>query len=314
MAMCEVLSFTEPAEYAAAIPDAVVEISRSAPGPFAATLTRISFESLAMHRASVNQPHIRHLTPHKERAYLTFHTEPGPSVFESGMEVAFDSISRLLSGDSYFQRSIGPVSLGAMSLPLADMQYAGITATGQDLTQHRHLIITPVAAAMAKLQTLHRAAGLLAADAPELIAHPQVAHGMEQALIMAMVACLNTSGVRDDTSAQRRHGTIMRRFHNVLEADAGRPLYILEIAKAIGVSVRSLSVCCQEHLGMGPKKYLLLRRMNLARLALSKANANATTVTDVATQYGFWQFGRFAGDYKFLFGELPSATLRRQAA
>jgi AraC-like DNA-binding protein len=63
---------------------------------------------------------------------------------------------------------------------------------------------------------------------------------------------------------------------------------------------------------MGPKQYLLLRRMNLARHALSVGDPLVTTVTEVATEHGFWQFGRFAGDYKFLFGELPSVTLRRQ--
>ena len=163
---------------------------------------------------------------------------------------------------------------------------------------------------MAKLRRLHRAAALLAAETPEVIRHSEASHSLEQALVEAMVACISAENIREDKSAQRRHAAIIRRFHSMLEADPNRPLYVLEIAKAIGVSVRCLSNICQEHLGMGPKQYLLLRRMNLARQALTIADPHETTVTEVATRYGFWQFGRFSGEYKRLFGELPSVTLR----
>jgi AraC-like DNA-binding protein len=113
--------------------------------------------------------------------------------------------------------------------------------------------------------------------------------------------------------AQRHHELIMRRFRRVVEENPAEPLYIPEICKEVGVSERTLRMCCQEHLGMGPKRYLLMRRMHLARRALRQAALDATSVTAIAMRYGFWQLGRFAIEYQSLFGESPSATLLRQS-
>jgi AraC-like DNA-binding protein len=76
-------------------------------------------------------------------------------------------------------------------------------------------------------------------------------------------------------------------------------------------SDRTLRICCQEHLGMSPMRYLWLRRMHLARRALRMADPAAATVTDIATNYGFWEFGRFSVAFRSLFGETPSASLLR---
>jgi transcriptional regulator GlxA family with amidase domain len=162
---------------------------------------------------------------------------------------------------------------------------------------------------MAKLQRLHAAAGQLAENTPEIIAHPEAARGLEQTLVEALVGCLGDGSVGEDGSARRHHSLIMRRFRRAVEENPDQPLYIPELCAAIGVSDRTLRVCCQEQLGMSPKRYLLLRRMQLARQALREGAPSMTTVTEIATQYGFWQFGRFAGAYKSLFGEAPSATL-----
>ena len=94
----------------------------------------------------------------------------------------------------------------------------------------------------------------------------------------------------------------------------GKAPQLPEAVTRRSVSERTLRTCCQEHLGMAPKRYLLLRRMNLVRRALRDAAPDATSVTDTATRYGFWQLGRFAAEYQSLFGQSPSATLYRRSA
>ena len=172
--------------------------------------------------------------------------------------------------------------------------------------------IVPSPDAMARLQRLHAAATTLAEDAPQMLAHPQASRGLEQALIEAMINCLGGGEIREDGSAYRQHAAIMRRFYRVIEERLDQPLYLPELCRAIGASERTLRACCHEHLGMGPKRYLLLRRMHLVRRALREGIPGNTTVTEIATRYGFWQFGRLAVEYKALFGETPSATLARE--
>ena len=199
-----------------------------------------------------------------------------------------------------------------MSLPIEDLAALGEAIADADLTPpHDTTLVVPSPSGMAKLQRLHAAAGSLAEDAPEIIAHPEAARGLEQALIETMVNCLTSPEVLGHTVAQGQHAIVMRRFRNAVEENPEQPLYIPEICKVIGVSSRTLQVCCQEHLGMGPNHYLLLRRMNLVRRALRQAALDAASVTEIATRYGFWQLGRFAVEYQSLFGESPSTTLRQ---
>ena len=163
----------------------------------------------------------------------------------------------------------------------------GAAIAGVDLAPPRDaLIVTPSPAAMAKLQRLHAAAGQLA----ETLGRHCPSRGSarsEQALIEAMVGCLGEGEVREDKWALRHHAVILRRFRRAVEENPDQPLYIPELSTSIGVADRTLRVCCQEQLGMSPKRYLLLRRMHLARRDLRESAPTATTVTEIATRYGF---------------------------
>jgi AraC family ethanolamine operon transcriptional activator len=106
-----------------------------------------------------------------------------------------------------------------------------------------------------------------------------------------------------------RHEIILR-VRQMFEQRDGEPLTLGDLATAAGVSARTLHNVFHEHFGVSPKRYLRLRLLNLARGALCRADSEYTRVTDVAARLGVWEWGRFARDYRALFGELPSHTLR----
>jgi AraC-like DNA-binding protein len=312
MLSSDVRSFTDPDAYAAAVRQSAVQLTVTGRGYFTAQIIRIDLQRLWMQRFSDSLPRIAHTDSLGGRVVISFRTQPGPSLSWGGADLQpMDIIRHRVSGSSY-QHSSGVTGIGAMSLPLADMASVGPAIAGCDLMPPCDaLIVTPQPDAMAILQRLHAAAGHLAETAPEIIAHPEAARGLEQSLIEAMVGCLTTSGSVEERSAQRRHSLIMWRFHRLIEEHLDRPVYVPEICRAIRVSERTLRICCQEQLGRSPKQYLLARRMHLARQDLSRAVPDGTTVTEVALRYGFWQLGRFAGVYQASFGETPSATLAR---
>ena len=114
-------------------------------------------------------------------------------------------------------------------------------------------------------------------------------------------------------SGAGRRVAIVKKFKEFLEKHPDRPLYLPEICSSIGVAERTLRAACEDHLGMGPIRYLTLRRMHLVRRSLLVADASRTSVTRILTDHGFWELGRFSVAYHAMFGETPSQTLRRRA-
>jgi transcriptional regulator GlxA family with amidase domain len=103
----------------------------------------------------------------------------------------------------------------------------------------------------------------------------------------------------------------MVRFEKVLADHPNRPLQMRELCAPIGVAERTLRSCCVGFLGIGPSRYLLLRRLQAARIALRDADPATASVAEIAGGCGFTELGRFAGAYRTAFGESPSTTLRR---
>lgn len=109
------------------------------------------------------------------------------------------------------------------------------------------------------------------------------------------------------------HVEVVRRARAHVQAHADEPLRIVDLCRTLGVSRRWLQWSFNEVLGVGPKAYLQLLRLNAARRMLLQASPGRKVI-DAVEAYGFWHLSRFSHDYRHHFGELPSQTLRRALA
>lgn len=216
-------------------------------------------------------------------------------------------------GDEHHVRFPAGSALSACSMTAADLASFGRALTGHELRAPPvNRVIRPNAELMSRLRRVHGAAISLAASTPDILTKPEVGKAVGQALIHAAVACLVAGDKIETTRISPAGSRVMRRLEELLEVKPNEPLYVPEICAVVGIGERSLRAYCQEHLGMSPHRYLWLRRMNMAQRALIRADRRTTTVTDIATQFGFGELGRFAVSYRVLFGEPPSATLGRR--
>jgi len=308
MPWSRVLSFSDPFPCQAALQSVVqAEILPTARGSFHVDMTQISMNKLRMQRFDVVLPQISTVEIASDRKLIGFLAEPCSSYPQHcGMEVTPDDIF-VYGYDVLHQRS-------GSDVPAKDFPLLCKTIVGREfLEEPRNAVVRPALASMSRLRKLHNAVGQLAQTAPDLLAQPEVCRALEEQLIHAMVQCLAEGAGVEPTTGGRSHDAMMVRFEEFLEANSDRPLYLAEICAAIGVAERTLRAACEEHLGMGPIRFLTLRRMHLVRHALQAADAKEANVTRIVTDHGFWELGRFSVAYRELFGESPSETLRRPA-
>ena len=84
------------------------------------------------------------------------------------------------------------------------------------------------------------------------------------------------------------------------------------LAEAMGISLRTLHNACRYGSGHSPGQLIRAIRMNRVRRDLFRFGPDERTVAELAIAHGFNELGRFAGEYRRVFGELPSQTLRRR--
>lgn len=95
-----------------------------------------------------------------------------------------------------------------------------------------------------------------------------------------------------------------------MHANMHNSLTMADIAETVGVSVRSLQAAFRQFRDTTPAAHLRRIRLEAIHAELSLPE-NRLPVSEVALKWGFAHMGRFAAQYREMFGAYPSETVRR---
>jgi AraC-like DNA-binding protein len=314
MAGTTISTFGDPDEYVSALQEAgyrqFLVLQR---GPFHARMIRISLRSLRLTRVEECLARTAFLTLAPATIRIVLPPVRGFLVC-GGITVVAPHLITHGAGKSICERIDGPGDRSDIVIP------------SRLLTEYaRAMIGTPIvvpgavrrwrtpAQTLKPLSALHVAAMRLTERRPGEQRTLQAMHGLEQELIGRLVECLSSAHCENGGACVDRGADIIARLAVSMEARGGRCVQIRNICEELGVAEPWLRRYCQRHIGLSPTHYIRLYRLHLVRRSL-RDQSGSLSVAQAARRFGFNQMGRFAASYRELFGELPSATLRRSRA
>src|SRR5262245_35410267 len=221
MVRSEVLTFSDPLAYQAAVRAGVLEVFVTTRGEFHAELTKIDLGRVWMQQASDNLARvIRATTDTTERAPVLFLADRDqPPMQHGGVELVPGEMIVYGRNAVHHSRTTGPSRWTSMSLTPRDLAAASEAITGRALTVPSETrIVRPAREPMARLMALHDETGRLARIAPHILARPAIARALEQELVHAMVSCLARPDPSGTKSCSGRHARVIARFEDFLAA------------------------------------------------------------------------------------------------
>lgn len=146
---------------------------------------------------------------------------------------------------------------------------------------------------------------------PKRFEEPTVSDTVERDLLghLSLIAnrlCPANHGCRRPKAS--RHG-IQRAMEHLRDVDVCG-LSVANLCRLSGVTERTLEYAFRDMFGLTPQGFIRRKRFHAVRAKLLTADPYETTVTAIAMEHGIHNLGRFAAEYRDMFGESPSQTLQ----
>ena len=115
-----------------------------------------------------------------------------------------------------------------------------------------------------------------------------------------------------ESGARGRNNRIgnVAKARDFIEANLGEPIAVQSIAREAGASLRTMETAFREAFDLSIVQYIKHRRLNTVRHELLVSKDPEILIKDVARNNGLFHQGQFAGNYRALFNESPSQTLK----
>ena len=150
----------------------------------------------------------------------------------------------------------------------------------------------------------------LASHSPDTLAQPNVIESIEESILQAVDLAMAAASAAPESKrlSLSNYLALVRKFDEFVAANASKTLYSADVARQLGVSVRTLHNAVVAIRGMSMHRYMRLRRLWNVRQQLVRTEA-PQSIKAVALANGFWHMGEFTALYRELFGETPQQTL-----
>ncbi|MDR7152758.1 AraC family ethanolamine operon transcriptional activator [Hydrogenophaga palleronii] len=145
---------------------------------------------------------------------------------------------------------------------------------------------------------------------PDMLRHATLRRCLEEGLHSTLLGMSNPTEMagKDLTASTRQY--VVGKARDYMREHVEEAITVSELCAHIRVSRRTLQYSFQDVLGTNPARYLRNMRLNGARREIRRQTDARAPMADIAAHWGFWHPSRFAAEYKSLFGELPSQTLK----
>ena len=127
------------------------------------------------------------------------------------------------------------------------------------------------------------------------------------------VRCFTAHGDRTTLAPHTRLNSlpIVKACEGFAAASHYQSVTLSDLCRASNVSERRIRHAFYDCYGMSPTAYLRIAALHEVRHTLLAKGPMRDAVSRAASDFGFWHLSRFAGQYRVLFGETPSATCAR---